>query len=212
VPPTTRERLLTATNELFRRGGYHATSLQAITAAAHAPVGSLYHHFPGGKSALAEAAITESGASYRALFELLTADATSPGEAFAGFFDGAADVLEETDYIDICPIGTVAREIASTDDVLRAASERVFASWIAAAAAPLRLAGVADAEASSLAATVVAALEGSFMLARASRDAEVVRAAGRHVRRLVDAVVAGQAGKVARSRSTTAASPTGRSR
>jgi AcrR family transcriptional regulator len=187
--PTTRERFLTATNELFRRGGYHATSLKAITAAADAPVGSLYHFFPGGKAALAEAVITESGASYAALFELLTHDAATPGEAFAGFFDGAAEVFEETDFIDICPIGTVAREVASTDDRLRAASDRVFASWIEAAAARLRLAGVDDAEANALAATVVATLEGSFMLARTSRDAEVVRVAGRHIRRLVDTVV-----------------------
>ncbi len=188
--PTTRERLLTATNELFRRGGYHATSLKAITGAAQAPVGSLYHFFPGGKAALAEAVITESGASYRELFELLTQEAPTPGDAFAGFFDGAAAVLEETDFIDICPIGTVAREVASTDDALRAASDRVFASWIEAAATRLRRAGVDDGEATALAATVVATLEGSFMLARTSRDADVVRATGRQVRRLVDSVVA----------------------
>jgi AcrR family transcriptional regulator len=197
---STRDRLVTATNELFRRGGYHATSLKAITVAARAPVGSLYHFFPGGKAALAEATITESGASYRELFELLTEQAVTPGEAFATFFDGAADVLEETDFVDICPIGTVAREVASTDDVLRAACDWVFASWIEAAAARLRLAGVDETESTTLAATVVAALEGALMLARTSRDAGVVRETGRHVRQLVDSVVADGASRSILSR------------
>ena len=50
------------------------------------------------------------------------------------FFDGAAAVLEETDYLDACPIGTVALEVASTNDRLRAATADVFDSWVAAVA------------------------------------------------------------------------------
>ena len=133
-----------------------------------------------------------------------------PGEAFATFFDAAADVLEETDFVDICPIGTVAREVASTDDVLRAACDRVFVSWIEAAAARLRLAGVDETESTTLAATVVAALEGALMLARTSHDAGVVRETGRHVRQLVDAVVADGASRSILSRTPAAGSRTRR--
>ena len=57
----TRDRFITATNELFRRYGYNGTSLKQVTEAAAAPVGSLYHFFPGGKAELTEAVIEETG-------------------------------------------------------------------------------------------------------------------------------------------------------
>src|SRR5215467_6996597 len=101
----TRTRLLTATNESFRRRGFNGTSLKHITAAAGAPIGSLYHFFPGGKDDLALAAITTSGAAYRQLFELIADAAPDVPSAITDFFDGVAAVLAESDYIDPCPIG-----------------------------------------------------------------------------------------------------------
>ena len=50
IPPT-RDRILYATAELFRRQGYAGTGLKQVVAEAQAPFGSLYHHFPGGKRA-----------------------------------------------------------------------------------------------------------------------------------------------------------------
>jgi AcrR family transcriptional regulator len=78
MPSDTRDRIVTATSELFRTRGYHGTSLKHVTAASGAPIGSVYHFFPGGKVALAEAVITESGAAYRALFELIADAAPDP--------------------------------------------------------------------------------------------------------------------------------------
>ena len=189
----TRSRLLTATSESFRRRGYNGTSLKHVTEAARAPTGSLYHFFPGGKDELAAEVITTSGAAYRELFEAIGAAADSPGAAVTDFFDGAAAVLEETDFIDPCPIGTVAREVASTNEPLRVATEHVFASWIDAATAHLTAAGVVREEAERLAVTIVAALEGGFVLARAKRDANVLREAGLVMRGVVEQAV--QTGK-----------------
>jgi AcrR family transcriptional regulator len=186
----TRERLLTATNEVFRRRGYHGASLKAIIAAADATVGSLYHFFPGGKDELAEVSLETSGASSLALFDVIAAETAGPVEAVRAFFDGAAEVLEQTDFIDICPIGTVAREVASSNELLRLATDRVFRSWTESLSARLAGAGLDAAAAASLATTVVAALEGGFMLARARRDGDVLRAIGRHVGDLVAATLA----------------------
>jgi AcrR family transcriptional regulator len=183
----TRDRIMAATNELFRRGGYNGTSLRQVTDAAGAPTGSLYHFFPRGKAELAEAVVTETGASYLELFELVAAAAAEPGAAVGDFFDGAAETLEQSDYIDVCPIGTVAREVANTHDRLRAAADRVFSSWIESLGKHLETAGLATTEATALATTVVAALEGSFVLARTRRNADVVRHTGHHMRSLVDA-------------------------
>jgi AcrR family transcriptional regulator len=189
VVADTRDRFLTATNESFRRRGYNGTSLKHVTAAAQAPTGSLYHFFPGGKDELAAEVITTSGAAYRELFEAIADAAASPGDAVSDFFDGAALVLEETLFIDPCPIGTVAREVASTNEPLRAATERVFQSWVDAAATRLAAAGVDNEEAERLATAMIAALEGSFVLARAKRDANVLRDTGRIMRRVVETAV-----------------------
>ena len=60
----TRQRLVTAAAELFRRRGYAATGIKAVLTAAEAPYGSLYHFFPGGKAELGRAVIEESGRVY----------------------------------------------------------------------------------------------------------------------------------------------------
>jgi AcrR family transcriptional regulator len=190
VVADTRTRLLTATNESFRRRGYNGTSLKHVTAAAHAPTGSLYHFFPGGKDELAAESITTSGEAYRQLIETVADAAASPGDMITDSFDGAALVLEETDFIDPCPIGTVAREVASTNEPLRRATERVFASWIDTATTRLSAAGVPPTEARTLGTALVAALEGGFVLARAKRDANVLREIGTVMRRVVEDALA----------------------
>ena len=156
----TRQRLVTTTAELFRRRGFHGTSLKQVTEAAGAPIGSLYHFFPGGKEDLGDAVLRTSGQAYLELFEVIYDAAADPASAMTDFFDGAAAVLEETDYIDACPIGTVALRLES--------------------------AGVERAAAAELAVTLIAAVEGGFMLSRAARSPEPMRIAGRSMRALVE--------------------------
>ena len=84
-------------------------------------------------------------------------------------FRGAATALEVSDYADVCPVATVAMEVASTNEPLRIATAEVFAAWIDAAVARLRGAGISKVEARKLASTIVGLLEGAFILCRASR-------------------------------------------
>ncbi|MEM7631198.1 MAG: helix-turn-helix domain-containing protein [Pseudomonadota bacterium] len=58
APMPTKDRLIRAAADLFRTRGYHGVGVADVLAAAHAPKGSLYHHFPDGKSDLALAAAT----------------------------------------------------------------------------------------------------------------------------------------------------------
>lgn len=177
----TPDRIVVATTELFRRQGYNGTSLSQISKASEATIGSIYHFFPGGKEALAVAVIETTGAIYRELFESIAGGADDPASGFRDVFVGAAAVLEETDFIDPCPIGTVAREAANTNEPLRAAAARAFDSWTEAAAAHLRAAGVDRDEATDLATLFVATLEGCFVISRAKRSTEPLHVAGRHV-------------------------------
>ena len=123
---STRDRIIVATNELFRRHGYNGTTLSQISAASDATIGSIYHFFPGGKEALGVAVVDTTGVVYRELFESITAEADSAARAYIDFFTGAAEVLEQSGFIDPCPIGTVAREVANTSEPLRHAAERAF--------------------------------------------------------------------------------------
>lgn len=209
---STRDRLVTATTELFRRRGYNGTALKDVIAAADATVGSLYHFFPGGKVDLSRAAITESGAAYQQLFEAIADEAGDVAAAIKAMFDGAAVVLEQSDFVDICPIGTVAREIASTDETLRLATDAVITGWIEALAGRLRAEGLRRRDATELAATIVATLEGMFVVVRVRRDATALRAAGRRMSALVAAEVAAEVAAAAGRAPGRAAPPAARAR
>lgn len=167
----TRERILYATAELFRRQGYSGTGLKQVVAVADAPFGSLYHHFPGGKQQLADEVIRGGGAFFQALVTAVYDEAATPGESVTAVFEGAAETLSSTDFQDACPIATVALEVASTNEQLRRATAEVFEQWTAALTERL---GDRD-----RALAVIAALEGAFVLCRAERSVEPMLAAGR---------------------------------
>jgi AcrR family transcriptional regulator len=174
----TRERILFASAELFRRQGYAATGLKQVTAQAPAPFGSLYHFWPGGKQQLAEEVLRTGGAFFLALYRQIADDAPDQLTAVREFFTGAGETLRVTDYADACPIATVAGEVASSNDVLRQATADVFESWLAALVDDLVEAGADRAAARPLALSVLAILEGAFLLCRALRSTEPMDAAG----------------------------------
>jgi AcrR family transcriptional regulator len=186
----TRERLLTTTAALFQRQGLNGTSMKEITDGADATTGSLYHFFPGGKDELAAEVIKTSGAGYLELFQLVTAVATTSAQAMTMLFEGAAATLEQSDFVDACPIFTVAHEVASADETLRQACESVFTSWTATATAMFRAEGLRPKFAAELATTVVAAIGGAFILARTAKNADLMRATGRNIAALVEQAVA----------------------
>ena len=67
----TRDRILYASAELFRRQGYAGTGLKQIATEARAPFGSLYHFFPGGKEQLADDVLRTGGRFFLALYEAI---------------------------------------------------------------------------------------------------------------------------------------------
>lgn len=181
----TRERILYATAELFRRQGYAGTGLKQVVAEAHAPFGSLYHHFPGGKQQLADEVIRAGGAFFQALVTAVYDAESDPEASVRAVFEGAAETLASTDFQDACPITTVALEVASTNDHLRRATADVFEQWTVALTERL---GDRD-----RALAVLAALEGAFVLCRAQRTVEPMLAAGERAAAHVAAFVTGAA-------------------
>jgi AcrR family transcriptional regulator len=178
MPSSTKDRIVDASAELFRRNGYTGTGVKQIVAAAGAPFGSLYHFFPGGKEQLGDEVIRTSGAMYGLLIGAIFDPAPDVVTAVEHFFAGAAQTLVETDYADACPIATVALEVASTNAVLRQATADVFESWIAGGAERFEAAGLSPARAREVTVAMLAALEGAFVLCRAMRTTEPLHIAG----------------------------------
>ena len=176
--PGTRERIVTSTAALFRRQGYTGTGMKQIVAEAHAPFGSLYHFFPGGKEELGAEVVRWSGGMYGLLLPAIFDPAPDVVTAVRTFFHLAGVDLEASGWADACPIATVALEVSSASEPMREACADVFDAWIDAGAERFARAGVPAAQARALAIGMIAALEGAFVLARALRSTEPLDAAG----------------------------------
>lgn len=176
---STRESILTATAELMRVKGFGAVGMKDVVAASGAPIGSIYHHFPGGKTQIAREALVAAGAAYGLLIPTLVAPHDDLGEAVESVFAQAATDMAETGFANMCPVGTVAAEVADTVEELRDATAAVFTGWLDGGTAYFASRGIPPTAARDLTITVVSALEGAFILARSLRDAEPLRAVGR---------------------------------
>lgn len=185
----TRDRIVSTSAELFRAQGYFGTGVKQIVDEARAPLGSIYHFFPGGKEQLGAEVVRWSGAIYGQLLPAIFDPAPDPVTAVEDFFRLAAEHLEQTDYEDACPIATVALEVSSVSEPLREACADVFEGWIEAGAERFtELGGDAD-TARELAIGLIAALEGAFVLSRALRSTEPLHVAGRQVAETVEAAL-----------------------
>jgi AcrR family transcriptional regulator len=175
----TDQRIVRAMAELLRVQGYAATSLQQLARAAEAPIGSIYHHFPGGKREVAAAALRQAGAAYIQLLPMLLDQHADLPAAVQAAFAAAADDIANTGWANMCPVGTVAGEIADTEPELRQVTAEVTTFWVDEGSRYLAGRGLSQADARAAMYTLLTAIEGGFLLARAQRSVEPLLAAGR---------------------------------
>lgn len=185
----TKERLLDAAAELFRRQGYSGTGLKRITQQADAPFGPLYHFFPGGKEQLCDAVVRRAGEHYG---KLITDTIDSAPDVTAGIgdiFTAATVTLSKSDYADACPVAPIALDVASGSDTLRTSTANVFDSWIILVTEQLERAGIKPESARELAVSTLCILEGAFILGRAQRSTEPIEIARRRAMAAVRAAL-----------------------
>ncbi len=176
---STREAILTAAAELMRHKGYGAVGIKDIAQASGFPIGSLYHHFRGGKVQIAREALVNAGAAYALLIPSIVDEHTDLGTAIEAVFAQAADDMAVTGFANMCPVTSVAAEVADTVEELRDASAGVFVDWLDGGTAYFARRGLPETTAHDVTTAIVAALEGAFVLARTLRDTEPLLAAGR---------------------------------
>src|ERR1700704_1132695 len=127
---STRESILTAAAELMRHKGYGAVGMKDIAQASGAPIGSLYHHFRGGKVQIAREALINAGHAYSLLIPSIVDEYTDLGDAVNAVFTQAAEDMAGTGFANMCPVASVAAEVADTVEELRDTTASVFGGWV----------------------------------------------------------------------------------
>jgi AcrR family transcriptional regulator len=173
----TRDRILDAAVVLLRRQGYAATGIKQIVLEGDAPLGSLYHYFPGGKEQIGAEALARAGEKIRRTIET-AGDAPDLPAAINAYFTINAERLRDSDYERGCPIATVCLETASVNERIRKVCEEAFNTWQVTLARVFVDAGIAEGDAGPLATFVLSSYEGALTMSRALRDVEPMITSG----------------------------------
>lgn len=167
---TARDRMVLSAAVLFRERGVDATSLADVIEHANAPRGSIYHHFPGGKTQLVEEATRRAGGLIGSLISASAGD-REPTEILESIVDLFRQQMLDSDFTAGCPVAAAALEGGEFPGAKAVAGE-AFTSWEATIAAALWQRGVHSPRAQSIATTAIAAIEGALLLARAQRSTQ----------------------------------------
>jgi TetR/AcrR family transcriptional repressor of lmrAB and yxaGH operons len=167
---TARSKLIDTAADLFMRQGYHGTGLAQILAESGAPKGSLYFHFPGGKEALALAAVERAGSLFQTALRSVLDNNSEPHMAVRALAEMLGQWMEASRFVEGCPITTVCLELAPNNASITAATQAIFSSWQRDWSAHLSRAGWPEDAAARTATMIVAALEGAFVISRAEQS------------------------------------------
>jgi TetR/AcrR family transcriptional repressor of lmrAB and yxaGH operons len=162
----TRDRLISAMLHALRTKGFHGVGLSQLLAHAQAPKGVLYHHFPGGKTELAIAAIDVVVDHITTALDALLARHDDPTLALTAWLAEAQKGLLGSGYEKGCPLATIALESSADDTLIRAAVAQGFAAIRETLRRGLVRSGISPDRAGSLATLIVSAYEGALIQAR----------------------------------------------
>jgi len=171
TPP--RQKMIETMARLMQSQGYRNTGLNQVLAESGAPKGSLYHYFPGGKEALAVAALEHSAHLVAERMSILAASASTPQQALVAVIEAFISDLELSGFQKGCPVATVALEEAAQSVPIQQACARAFGLWQDALAGYLQTQGIDQPE--QRAESLLISLEGALILSRAQRDCAPLR-------------------------------------
>ena len=164
--PGPRAAMIDGAISLMRERGVAATSFADVLARSGAPRGSIYHHFPGGKTQLVEEATVSASKWVGTGIERILNTSDTVG-ALRALVDIWRTGLEESRYEQGCPIAAAALGTERGARVIAGAS---FDSWCTLLTTKLAGEGVPDERAGSIATLIVSALEGALILAQAQES------------------------------------------
>lgn len=168
-----RERLLVAAQSLYAESGVAATTPRQVLARSGVGQGSLYHHFPS-KRELAHAAVERTAQEALQLAgRELVGDATS-AERVRSY------LLRDRDAVAGCKVGRLTSDpLVMSEAGLLEPVAGYFSGLIALVCDVLEEEGLSADQARDRAATIVAVVQGGYVLSRATGDPEMMRRAVR---------------------------------
>ncbi len=163
-----RTRMVAGAVRLLAERGLEGTSFGDVLAATGASRGSVYHHFPGGKRELVDAALDV--ASLRAMEAMEAVRGEPAPVVMERFLSLWRHLLVATELRVGCAV--LAVTVASDEPQLTAHTGRIFRAWREQLESLFVAGGAAADRARGLAALAIAATEGAVAVARAERDLE----------------------------------------
>lgn len=183
---TAREDMIGAAAALLAARGPAASGIQDIVAAAAAPRGSIYHHFPGGKDEVIICAIERVSADVEAALLAIDVPDLDPVGAVRRIAALFRSGPERSGWRVGCPVGGTAVEGAVQSEAVRNAVAAAFERWAKAGTGVMIKSGMRAHDARGFALAVIATLEGALLVSRGMRSKAPFDAA-------VDTLVAGAA-------------------
>jgi AcrR family transcriptional regulator len=171
-----RTRLLEATEDMLREVGMSGAGIKDVVTRSGAPIGSLYHYFPDGKTQLVTEALGIQAGKSRRLLGHFFDGKTTAATALRSLFNTAAEAFERAGANKGCAIGAVTLDLTRSDKEVRALCKNIFEQWISVITPQLPFPDERSRRAFAM--MVVVALEGAFVVGKAAQSGEPFRAAG----------------------------------
>jgi len=178
---TTRHKMIAGAADLMSRRGINATSMRDVVSYTATPRGSISHHFPDGKRQLISEAVSFAGKQVAIPLEKAMTE-RGVVDGLKAFMAAWRRRLEATGFEAGCPVLAVSvdryvgeasdKDDETTQQHMLDLADGVFADWRQVMRAALLREGLAEPRAERLATLVVAAIEGTVALCRASRSAD----------------------------------------
>ena len=182
-----RERILEATSRLLQQQGYHATGLKQIVQESNAPMGSVYHYFPGGKEGLASEAVERTQRTIAQNIQMTLNSAASFTEGLHTFiFNLAAYMDTRAANDDHGSIATIAMESPNIGEQLRSTCEHAYETWRLIFKQGLLQESFAEQDAEHLSTIITGAIEGGIVLSKVHQDASALRITAKMLLELIE--------------------------
>jgi TetR/AcrR family transcriptional regulator, lmrAB and yxaGH operons repressor len=175
--------MLISAAEVLRERGGDGVNTNKVLARSGAPRGSVYYHFPEGRTQILTEALQYAG---EALTEIIDEAAAKGGmylvRQFVRFWQ---DLLVESDFTAGCPVVAAAIGSADEDPQLSTVAGSIFRRWRDALTRAFVSDGFDEPCAASLAIMCIASLEGAVVLCRSTRSVDPLREVAEQVEFLI---------------------------
>ncbi|GAA5186234.1 TetR/AcrR family transcriptional regulator [Rugosimonospora acidiphila] len=164
----TKQKMVQAAKQLIRERGYNATAFADVLKLSDSPRGSVYFHFPGGKTQLAMEAAEAHAHEQVAIIDRAAEQAASAVDLIETYLNLAREGMVGSNYARGCGIAPLITEGAAQESAaVGETARRAFSEMIDRLAFHLVAFRVDRSAARVLADAVIAGVEGAMVTSRA---------------------------------------------